>query len=219
MLYFLHGTNQQALKDYIFDLKKRAPVVEEIDALTVSADELLARGRTGMLTLFEKKARLIVVANFLASDPGFQKNIIARLSEFTLLPDVFLFFEEQEIKDKTFLNAFTKAGKVQCFDLPKKQTAPDVSQQFLFGCANAWIRGNRAGALRAAHEFFAHGGAPEQLLHMLAAYAKKTKKPQTLLRALRDQFIEARLQKTDLRGRLISLLSLAGIFSGSRHSF
>jgi hypothetical protein len=208
VFYFLHGNNQQALKDYIFNLKKRAPLTEEIDARVVSADEFFAQARTSMLSLSEKNARLIVISHFLESPPLFQEKIKEKMAELAHLPDVFLFSEGEEVKDKEMLKAFSSRGKVQKFHTPEANIkAYDPTTSFLFGCANAWIRGNRAGALRAACAFFESGGAPEQLLHMLAAYAKKTKTAHATLRFLRDQFIAARLQKADVRSRLLAFIS------------
>ena len=110
-------------------------------------------------------------------------------------------------KNKTILELFKKAGKVQRFVLPKREPSRDPLATFLFGCANAWVRNDRGRALQSANAFFEHGGSPEQLLGMLAAYAKKTKKPHGSLRTLRDQFIAARLEKADLRFMLFAFLA------------
>jgi hypothetical protein len=98
MLLFLHGNNQHALKDYILNLKKRAPLTEEFDARAVSADELFARCFTGMLLPSKTAARLIVIFGFLKSAAAFQNAIIKRITELARLPDVVLFYEEEEIK-------------------------------------------------------------------------------------------------------------------------
>ena len=208
MLHFLHGNNQQALKDYIFNLKKRAPLTEEFDAAITNADEFFVRCFTGMLLPSKTTARLIVVSGFLKSAPTFQNAITKRIAELARLPDVVLFYEEEEIKEKEIPAAFKATGKIQCFSVQKLTIKKyDPITPLLFGCANAWIRGNRAGALRASCAFFDAGGAPEQLLHMLAAYAKKTKTAHATLRFLRDQFIAARLEKADLRSRLLVFLN------------
>lgn len=209
MIYFLHGDNQKELKDYLFGLKKRAPLVEEFDAATAAWEDFFARAKTPTFLFSEKKeaARLIVVSSFTKSSTQFQTLFFEHAAELARLPDVIVLYEESEIKDKKMLTSLSLKVKIQRFNAPKKLAPRDPFTPFLFGCANAWARGDRAAALRAAHNFFEQGGSAEQLFFMLAAYVKKIKKPHALLRALRDQFIASRLEKADLRLIIFAFLS------------
>lgn len=209
MLYFFYGDNQKDLKDHIFDLKKRAPVVEEIDAAMAAWEDFFARAKTATFLFSEKKkaARLIVLSSFTKSSAQFQNDFFAHAADLARLPDVIVLFEEGEVEDKALLRAMQKSATVKHFEEQKKVTARDPLVSFLFGCASAWVRGDSAGALRSAHAFFEHGGSAEQLLFMLAAYAKKTKNPHDALCALRDQCIASRLQKADLRSLMFAFLS------------
>lgn len=209
MLYFFHGDNQKELKDYLFDLKKRAPLAEEFDAATAAWEDFYARVKTPTFLFSQKKtaARLIAVSSLTKSHARFQTLFFEDAAELARLPDVIIFFEEQEIKDKKFFESMPPCVKIKRFTSREKPLSHDPLTPFLFGCANAWLRGDRQNALRAAHDFFEHGGASEQLLFMLAAYAKKTKNPHALLRTLRDQFIASRLEKADLRLIIFAFLS------------
>lgn len=200
MIYFLHGDNQKDLKDYLFDLKKRAPLVEEFDAATAAWEDFFARVKTATFLFSEKKtaARLIAVSSFTKSSAQFQKLFFEHATELARLPDVIVLFEEREVKDKKLFESMPPCVKIKRFTTREKPLSRDPLTPFLFGCANAWARGDRNAALRAAHNFFEHGGSAEALFFVLAAYVKKTKEPHTLLRALRDQFIASRLKKADL---------------------
>lgn len=208
MLYFFHGNNQNELKDYLFDLKKRAPVVEEFDAAAATWEDFFARVKTATFLFSEKKeaARLIAVSSLTKSVTQFQKLFFEHAGELARFPDVIVFFEDDEIKDKKFFALMPPCIKIKKFDIQKKASLQDYITPFLFGCANAWVRGDRRSALQNAHTFFEQGGSPEQLLFILAAYAKKRKEPYGFLRVLRDQFIAARLQKADLRSIIFAFL-------------
>lgn len=209
MIYFLHGDNQKDLKDYLFDLKKRAPLVEEFDAQTCAWEDFFARAKTSTFLFSEKKesARLIVVSSFTKSSAQFQTLFFEHATELARLPDVIVLFEEQEIKDKNFFESVPPCVKIKHFTLQGKPSSRDPLTPFLFGCANAWARGDRAAALRVAHNFFEQGGSAEALFFVLAAYVKKIKEPYAALRALRDQFIASRLEKADLRLIIFAFLS------------
>lgn len=209
MIYFFHGDNQKELKDHLFDLKKRAPLVEEFDAAVAAWEDFFARVTTSTFLFSQKKtaARLIAVSSFTKSHAQFQTLFFEHAAALARLPDVIVLFEEQEIKDKKFFESMPPCVKIKRFTMREKPPSRDPLTHFLFGCANAWARRDRGGALRAAHDFFEHGGASEQLLFMLAAYAKKRKDPYRHLRALRDQFIASRLEKADLRLIIFAFLS------------
>lgn len=209
MLYFLHGTNQKDLKDHLFDLKKRAPLVEEIDASLCAWDEFYARVKTPTFLFSKKKtaARLIIIFSFIKSPAPFQESFFAHARELALLPDVIALVEENEARDKPLTQKLRKIAVIKCFDEQKKEPARDPFASVLFECAGAWARGDRARALSAADTFFEQGGAPEQLLGMLAAYAKKRKTPYLSLRALRDAFIASRLENADARSLIFAFLA------------
>lgn len=209
MIYFFHGDNQKELKDYLFNLKKRAPLVEEFDAAAAAWEDFSARVKTPTFLFSEKKeaARLIVVSSFTKSAAQFQTLFFEHAAELARIPDVIILFEENEIKDKKFFGLLPPSIKIKRFDTQEKAPLRDQLTPFLFGCAGAWLRGDRRSALSAAHAFFEHGGAPEQLLFMLAAYAKKRREPYESLHVLRDQFIAARLEKADLGLIIFAFLS------------
>lgn len=210
MLYLLHGDNQKDLKDYIFDLKKRAPLVEEFDARLLSWEEFISHAQTSTFLFAPQKkehARLIVVSGFTKSTPAFQKALHDHVAALAKLPDVILFYEDDAIKDRATLELFKKEWAIKRFDCSKKQPSRDPRTPYLFECVNAWARGDRNTALAAAHMFFEHGGSAEALFFVLASYVKKTKKPYTMLRALRDQFIASRLEKAHLCSRLVAFLA------------
>lgn len=218
MLYFLHGDNQKELKDYLFDVKKRAPLVEEFDAAAAAWEDFFARVKTATFLFSEKKeaarldstarqARLIVVSSFTKSSTQFQALFFEHAAELARIPDVIILFEEDEIKDKKFFVLLPPSIKIKRFDTREKASLRDQLTPFLFGCAGAWLRGDRRGALQAAHIFFEHGGSAEALFFVLAAYVKKTKEPHATLRVLRDQFIASRLEKADLRLIMFAFLS------------
>ncbi len=225
MLYFLHGDNQRDLKDYLFDLKKRAPLVEEFDARTCAWEEFYARAKTATFLFSEKKearldsrldssakraarqARLITISSFAKSPAQFQKSFFEHAAELAQLPDVIVLFEDGEITDKKFLASLSSKVKIQRFNTPKKLVPRDSLTPFLFGCVNAWAHNDRATALRAAHHFFDQGGSAEMLFWILVGRIKKMKNPHAILRVLRDRFIASRLEKADLRLIIFAFLS------------
>ena len=233
MLYFLHGDNQRDLKDYLFDLKKRAPLVEEFDARTCAWEEFYARAKTATFLFSEKKeaaclagrqarldsrldssakraarqARLIAISSFAKSPAQFQKSFFEHAAELAQLPDVVVLFEDGEITDKKFLASLSSKVKIQRFNTPKKLVPRDSLTPFLFGCVNAWAQNDRHAALRAAHHFFDQGGSAEMLFWILVGRIKKMENPHAILRFLRDRFIASRLEKADLRLIIFAFLS------------